>query len=76
MVSLDFERGGGIAKNLFSLYTWFNQELLEANIAQDLTRIGNVRSMLADLRNAWAGVVTQNTVEDAGRPSAGINIAG
>ena len=29
MVSMDFEQGGEIAKNLFSLYTWFNQELLE-----------------------------------------------
>jgi flagellar protein FliS len=76
MVSLDFDQGGDIAKNLFSLYTWFNQELLEANIAQDRRRIGDVRSLLADLRNAWAAAVTQNTAEEAGRPSVGINIAG
>jgi flagellar protein FliS len=76
MVSLDFDRGGDIAKNLFSLYTWFNQELLEANIAQDRTRIGNVRSMLADLRNAWAGAAAKNAAEETGRPSMGINIAG
>ncbi|MDR1804020.1 MAG: flagellar export chaperone FliS, partial [Treponema sp.] len=27
-VSLDFDQGGEIAKSLFSLYTWFNKELL------------------------------------------------
>ncbi|MDR2631488.1 MAG: flagellar export chaperone FliS [Spirochaetaceae bacterium] len=76
MVSLDFEQGGDIAKNLFALYTWFNQELLEANIAQDLKRITNVRSMLGDLRNTWVEVIAKNSSEGAGRPSAGINIAG
>ncbi|MDR2759449.1 MAG: flagellar export chaperone FliS [Spirochaetaceae bacterium] len=76
MVSLDFERGGDIAKNLFALYTWFNQELLEANITQDLKRINNVRSMLGDLRSTWVEVVAKNTSEGAGQPFAGINIAG
>ncbi|MDR0588925.1 MAG: flagellar export chaperone FliS [Spirochaetaceae bacterium] len=76
MVSLDFEQGGDIAKNLFALYTWFNQELLEANIAQDLKRINNVRAMLSDLRNTWAEVIAKNASEGAGQPSSGINIAG
>ncbi|MDR1108665.1 MAG: flagellar export chaperone FliS [Treponema sp.] len=76
MVSLDFEQGGDIAKNLFALYTWFNRELLEANIAQDSGRIENVRSQLSDLRNTWVDVITKNTAEGAGRPAAGINIAG
>ncbi|MDR2363713.1 MAG: flagellar export chaperone FliS [Spirochaetaceae bacterium] len=76
MVSLDFEQGGDIAKNLFALYTWFNQELLEANIAQDVKRIDNVRSMIKDLRNTWVEVIAKNNSEGASRPSAGINIAG
>jgi flagellar protein FliS len=76
MVSLDFEQGGDIAKNLFSLYTWFNQELLEANITQDLKRIDNVRSMLKDLRNTCVEVIAKNSSEGVGRASAGINIAG
>ena len=35
MVSLDMERGGEIAKNLMSLYVFFNAELMNANIKKD-----------------------------------------
>jgi flagellar protein FliS len=77
MVSLDFEQGGEIAKNLFSLYTWFNQELLEANIAQDLKRITVIRNMINELRGAWTEIVAKTSAEGMlGRPSAGVNIAG
>jgi flagellar protein FliS len=76
MVSLDFEQGGGIAKNLFSLYTWFNQELLEANIKLDTGRITAVRDMMNDLRGAWNGIVGKNTAETADKAVTGVNIAG
>jgi flagellar protein FliS len=76
MVSLDFEQGGEIAKNLFSLYTWFNQELLEANIRLDLRRITVVRDMLNDLRGAWNGIVGKNAAETADKVVSGVNIAG
>lgn len=76
MVSLDFEQGGGIAKNLFSLYTWFNQELLESNIAQDIRRITVVRNMVSELRSAWTTIVAKASTGGLGQPSEGINIAG
>ena len=76
MVSLDFEQGEEIAKNLFSLYTWFNRELLEANIAQDTQRIMIVRDMLNDLRAVWHDIVVKNTAEAANRQVTGVNIAG
>jgi flagellar protein FliS len=76
MVSLDFEQGGEIAKNLFSLYTWFNQELLAANINQDPQRLSVVRNMLHDLRSAWSEVVAKNAAEGIGHPATGINITG
>jgi flagellar protein FliS len=76
MVSLDFEQGGEIAKNLFSLYTWFNQELLAANIAQNFQKIVTVRNMLSELRGAWAEITAKTSMEGAGSPSPGINIAG
>ena len=75
-VSLDFEQGGEIAKSLFSLYTWFNKELLEANIAQDISRIKPVRNQLFELRSAWAEVVTKTTGKTAGKEVLGVNIAG
>jgi flagellar protein FliS len=76
MVSLDFEQGGDIAKNLFSLYTWFNQELLEANIKQDMRRLTIVRNMLNELRGAWHEIAAKNSVETANRQATGVNIAG
>jgi flagellar protein FliS len=76
MVSLDFDQGGIIAKNLFSLYTWFNKELLAANINQDAQRISSVRNMVNDLRSAWIEVIAKNSMEGIGRPSTGVNIAG
>lgn len=76
MVSLDFEQGGDIARNLFSLYTWFNKELLDANIKQDMRRITIIRNMLDELRGAWNEVVVKNASESAGKTVTGVNIAG
>jgi flagellar protein FliS len=74
-VSLDFDQGGDIAKSLFSLYTWFNKELLEANISQDTRRITAVRNQLNELRSAWAEIAAK-TPENAGKSVSGVNIAG
>ncbi|MCL2443644.1 MAG: flagellar export chaperone FliS [Treponema sp.] len=77
MVSLDFEQGGEISKNLFSLYTWFNRELVEANINQDINRMLTVKNMLLDLRNTWSAIASQIPAEQQNREAAvGLNIAG
>lgn len=76
MASLDFDAGGEIAHNLFSLYNWFNRELLQANIAKDAVRIRAVRSMMNDLRSAWQEIAARSSAEANGRPSSGVNIAG
>ena len=74
-VSLDFDNGGEIAQNLFSLYTWFNQELLEGNIKQDQERIKTVRSMIDDLRTAWHEIAA-SVPENARKVVGGINLEG
>jgi flagellar protein FliS len=77
MVSLDFDQGGEIAKNLFSLYTWFSKELLEANIKQDSRRLTVIRNMIGDLRAAWSEIAGKNAAETAvAGDTGGINIAG
>jgi flagellar protein FliS len=76
MVSLDFDQGGDIAKNLFSLYTWFNQELLEANVKQDVRRITVIRNMVNELRGAWAEIIAKTAADMVDRPVGGVNIAG
>jgi flagellar protein FliS len=76
MVSLDFEQGGDIAKNLYALYTWFNKELVEANLAQEIKRIRAVIRMLSELRGSWDEIVKKHTAEPANREAVGLNIAG
>ena len=75
-VSLDFDQGGEIAQNLFALYTWFNHELLEGNIKQDLERITAVRNLINDLRGAWTVIISKNTADNTGKVVGGIDIAG
>lgn len=77
MASLDFDAGGDIARNLFSLYNWFNRELLQANLGKEAARIKAVRSMLDELRTAWHQIA-QSAAGDGARPSvqSGVNIAG
>jgi flagellar protein FliS len=74
MVSLDFDQGGEISKNLFALYTWFNKELLEAHMEMDGKRISAVRKMMDDLRGSWVEIAATTNAE--GRQVEGVNIAG
>jgi len=76
MASLDFDAGGEIARNLFSLYHWFNRELLQANITKDHARIRAVRILMFELRAAWQEVVLKTSAESSGRAASGVNIAG
>jgi len=75
MVSLNFEQGGEVSKHLFSIYTWFNRELVEANITQDASRLITVRDMLSELRGAWSAVANQSSVDQQSE-AVGLNIAG
>jgi flagellar protein FliS len=75
MVSLDFDQGGDIANNLFALYTWFNRELMEANITQDAKRISIVRSHIENLRNAWQEIISSTAFESSNTEILGVNIA-
>ncbi len=52
-VSLDMDKGGQISQNLMSLYVYFNQELMTANINKDKQKIEFVLNMLTQLNEAW-----------------------
>ncbi len=52
-VSLDMEKGGEIAKNLMSLYIFFNQELIEVSIKHDKTKLEYVKNQMNELLAAW-----------------------
>ncbi|ULQ60744.1 flagellar export chaperone FliS [Brucepastera parasyntrophica] len=76
MASLNME-AGEIAANLLALYTYFNQQLIEANIEKKPEKLQFIRNMMDQLRQAWAEAVntTANTTP-AQKAPAGIDIAG
>jgi flagellar protein FliS len=77
MASLDLEAGGEIAKNLLALYSYFNQQLVEANIEKQPGKLQFVRDMMDQLRTAWVEVVNTTAVPASHQTApAGINIAG
>jgi len=74
MVSLDFDKGGDIAQGLFSLYMFFNQHMMEANLKKDAQMLRTVRGHLNELRGAWNQIV--NKPGSGRQSSGGINVAG
>ncbi|MDC7227948.1 MAG: flagellar export chaperone FliS [Spirochaetales bacterium] len=75
MVSLDFDKGGEIAKNLYSLYVFFNQQLMQANVQKNAELIIPILDMVKDLKDAWAQVFAKVGNTPNGVPG-GVNIAG
>jgi flagellar protein FliS len=53
-ISLDRERGGGIAQALGSLYDYCLTQLVQANVSKDPTKLDIVEEIVGDLRGAWA----------------------
>lgn len=53
MQSLDFKRGGKIAKNLDALYNYMSRRLLEADLKKDITAVDEVIHLLEELKSAW-----------------------
>jgi flagellar protein FliS len=76
MISLDFERGGEIAKNLFGLYVFMNRRLLDGNIQKEKAPLEEVKRLLMELRAAWAEVADKAGASSRPNPSRGVNIAG
>jgi flagellar protein FliS len=56
MVTLNFEAGGQIAKNLYSLYDYMYRRLVTANIAKDTAPMTEVREYLEELKETWAQI--------------------
>lgn len=59
MGSLDFAQGGEVAKNLFNLYEFALNEIIEGNLTDDLKRIDNAQKTMSELREAWVTIQRQ-----------------
>ena len=77
-ISLDMDRGGELAKNLMSIYMYYNQQLLQATLKHDKSILVFIRKQMADLLEAWksAASSTANGPAYNSQMKTSINITG
>lgn len=75
-VSLDMEKGGDIAKNLMSLYVFFNEELVHASISRNTEKINSVLRMLKELAESWKIIANSTANAPAAKVENALNILG
>ena len=76
LVSLDYEKGGDIAKKLASIYIYINQQLLEANITKTIQPIEVVVQLMMDLKESWEQIADQTTETDQIDMNHGVDLSG
>ncbi|MCI5607569.1 MAG: flagellar export chaperone FliS [Treponema sp.] len=75
-VSLDMEKGGEIAKNLMSLYIFFNEQLMSATINHDKKILQSVQKMMNDLADSWRTIANSTANAPAAKVNGALNIVG
>lgn len=66
--SLDFEVGGEVTENLYALYSYMIDRLLEASVQNDATIIDEVSNLLKEIKSAWDAIpveVRKQTLENS-----------
>lgn len=53
LATLDLEKGGDVAENLFSLYTYVYNRLVEANLEDKPEFVAECIEIMSDLRESW-----------------------
>ncbi len=66
MTSLDMEKGGEIAQNLFNLYDFFFNEISQANIKKEPGNLKEVLKFLEELKEAWEQVKESEVPSQSG----------
>lgn len=75
--SLDFERGGDIAKQLESLYLFVFSESTEASIQNNPERLQQCINVMTTLYEGWQGAVKEITEgKNPGRSASKVDIRG
>jgi flagellar protein FliS len=59
--SLDFEKGGQIAKNLDAIYNYLQRRLLEGDVNKDLTAFDEAIRIMGELKEAWEAIGSEST---------------
>ncbi len=73
MVSLNMERGGDIAKNLMSLYRYFNKELMDISVNHDKDKLKIIEKLMNELCDTWRSIADTAT---GGEQRSPLNISG
>ena len=75
-VSLDMDKGGDIARNLMSLYVYFNEELMDATISHNKSKIAFVLNKIDELADAWRKIASSTANATAAKVQNVLNIQG
>ena len=75
-VSLDMEKGGDIARNLMSLYVYFNEELMDATISHNKQKIEFILNKVDELAEAWRTIANSTANAPAAKVASTLNIQG
>lgn len=54
--SLDFEVGGEVTENLFALYSYMLDRLIDASIKNDASLVEEVSNLLKEIKSAWDAI--------------------
>ena len=54
--SLDFNKGGDLARNLDELYSYITRRLLLANAQNDAQALEEIHGLMSEIRQAWRDV--------------------
>ncbi len=63
IAALDFDKGGDIAKNLYSIYLFCSRRLFEGNIEKNPQMLDEVKNILSNLKEAWERIATMVSEE-------------
>ena len=72
MNTLDMEKGGEVATNLYSLYDFMNRKLIEANVDKDIEKIETVEEMMMELLESWKQIAGKNKQQKEEDPTVNI----
>ena len=61
LCSLDFEKGGVIARNLESLYNYMTRRILQAEAERNTGILDEIIGMLGELRSAWEVAIAKQS---------------
>ena len=75
-VSLDMEKGGDIARNLMSLYLYFNEEIMDSTIKQNKEKLQFILKMVNELADSWRVIANSTANAPAAKVANTLNIVG